>query len=180
MVYPYHNLLYWADLFVSVDKAYWKLLQVFFGLFDLYLHLSLFWYLLHSNYSVYFLFTMCVPSHQSAVPARYAHIIMGLIHKIDRSKITHKSHKTEDMWSTILSSRFFGSWYNCKFGGYKFFFFIWCLPIWVFPDSVLCIYPIWTKMTFFLITLDGQASILRPKQPMNFLHSVLYTIKMGS
>ena len=32
----------------------------------------------------------------------------------------------------------------------------------------------------FLPTLDGSASILRPKYSMDFLHSILLTVKMGS
>ena len=34
--------------------------------------------------------------------------------------------------------------------------------------------------TLFLTTLDGSSSIHRPKFSMNFLHSVIFTIKMGS
>ena len=47
-------------------------------------------------------------------------------------------------------------------------------------DEGLGIYPIWTKYTFFFITLDRSASILRPRSSMNFLHSILLTAKMGS
>ena len=36
------------------------------------------------------------------------------------------------------------------------------------------------KWTLFLLTLDRSVSILRPKQSMNFIHSVPFTIKMGS
>ena len=36
------------------------------------------------------------------------------------------------------------------------------------------------KYIFFFTTLDGSASILGPKKSMTFLHSVLFTVKMGS
>ena len=55
-----------------------------------------------------------------------------------------------------------------------------CLDIWIFTDEGLVIYPIWTKYTFFFPTLYGSASILRPKQSINFLHSVIFNVKMGS
>ena len=47
-------------------------------------------------------------------------------------------------------------------------------------DEGLGIYPIWTKYMFFLPTLDVSDLILRPKQSMNFLHSIIFTVKMGS
>ena len=35
------------------------------------------------------------------------------------------------------------------------------------------------KYIFFLPTLDGLASIIRQKSSMNFLHYVVFTVKMG-
>ena len=55
-----------------------------------------------------------------------------------------------------------------------------CLDIWIFTDKCLVIYPIWTKYMFSLSTLDGSASILQPRSSMDFLHSVLFAVKIGS
>ena len=43
---------------------------------------------------------------------------------------------------------------------------------WYIPDTEIYM--------FFLTNLDGSASILRPKQSMHFLHSIIFTVKMGS
>ena len=59
--------------------------------------------------------------------------------------------------------QYFFSWYRHSFRGYKFnSLSIWHLDIWSFKDEGLGIYPTWTKYLFFLPTLDGPASILRP------------------
>ena len=85
------------------------------------------------------------------------------------------------MWGAILAARFFVSWYRRNFGSSNLnCFSSYCLSIWVFKDEVLGIDPIRTKCTFFFPTLDGSASILWPKESMNFLPSVLSTIKMVS
>ena len=44
----------------------------------------------------------------------------------------------------------------------------------------LGIYPIWKIYTFFFPNLDASASMLRPKLSMNFPHSIIFTVKMGS
>ena len=96
------------------------------------------------------------------------------------SIITPRSLKVEDMWGEI-SAGFFVIWYRRRFFGSKFIsFYIWLLSIWGCPDEDLVIYPIQTKYTFSLTTLDGSVSILIPKQSMNFLHSIILTFKMVS
>ena len=92
-----------------------------------------------------------------------------------------RSLKAEDICGAISTEIFFVSWYRNRFCSCKLNYFSrWCLDIWSFTDKGVGIYPIWTKYMFFLTTLDGSASILRPKKPMNSLHSVLFTVKMSS
>ena len=80
-----------------------------------------------------------------------------------------------------LSSKTFVGSYRYRFCGSKLnYFSIWGLAIWVFPYEELGIDPLWTKYTFFLTTLDGPASILRSKQSMNFLYSIILMFQMGS
>ena len=104
---------------------------------------------------------------------------MGLQDKIYLSKITPRSLKAEDMWGTILSAIVFFRWYRRKFGDSKLnCLSSCCLTIWAFTNELIGKYPILGKWTFFFPILDGLASILRPKYTMNFLHSIIFTIKI--
>ena len=91
------------------------------------------------------------------------------------------SLNTEHMWGAILEAILFVILYRRNFGGSRLYSLSsCCLDIWGFPDEVFGIDPIWEKYTFFLPTLYGSASKIIPKQLINFLHSVIFTIKMGS
>ena len=79
-----------------------------------------------------------------------------------------RSLKAEDICGEISAAIFF-SWYRHRFCGHKLKYLSrWCLDIWSFIDEVLGIYPIWKIYILFLPSLDGSASIIRPKKSMNF------------
>ena len=82
-----------------------------------------------------------------------------------------RSLRAENICGAISAAIFFVSWYRHIFCGYKIKYLSrWCLDIWSLTDEGLGIYPIWKIQIFFLPTLDGSASILRPKYSMDFLH----------
>ena len=92
-----------------------------------------------------------------------------------------RSLKAEGIYGAISEARCFVSWYRHRFCGPKLKYVSrWCLDILSFTDVGLHTYQIWKIYSFFLLTLDGLASIIWRKQSMNFLHSVLFTAKMGS
>ena len=80
-----------------------------------------------------------------------------------------------------LSCNFFVCWYRHSFCGYRLSsIHRRCFDIWIFTDEGIVIYPIWKINTFLMPTLDGQASIIRPKSSTNFLHYVILAVKTSS
>ena len=47
-------------------------------------------------------------------------------------------------------------------------------------DEGLVIHRVWGKLEVFSRTLNGSASIFQLKHSMNFLHSIILTVKTGS
>ena len=98
------------------------------------------------------------------MPTLYSTFLNENLQKQQKILPRCRSLKAKYIYSAILVESFFVGWYRYIFRGYKLkSLSIWCLDIWRFTDEGLGIYPIWTKYIFFLSTLDGLASILRPK-----------------
>ena len=108
-----------------------------------------------------FYFQLLVPKNKSVVPVWSPPANMGLLDKIDLSKITSRSIKAKYMLGVNLKSRFFVSWYSCNFGGTKLKYLSrCCLAIWGFSDEVLGIDPIQKKWTFNFPPWMGQPQYL--------------------
>ena len=124
---------------------------------------TMFWFIPQSQYYVYF--SVHFVSHimilkylQGFHPQIWDYSIKQISQNYtqalqDRGYVRHNVHR-----------KFFVSWYRCSFCGYKLNSFpIWCLYICGCKGEGLVIYPIQTKYTLFLPTLDGCVSTLRPK-----------------
>ena len=164
-----------------MNQNYQKILWRRFCMWWEYVELRMQWYGFSLN-SI--LLCICLfiypPYHESKVPTGSASTNLGLIDKIYISKIALSYLKAEGMRDIILSAIFIISWYIHILGSYKLnSLSSRCLSIWICPDEGLGVYPIWPKYTLFLPTEDGSASILGPKQSMNFLYSIILTVKIG-
>ena len=116
-----------------------------------------------------------------AMPNCYSTFLYESLLKQQKILPSYRSLKEVDICGATSVARIFVAWYRHIFCGYKLKYLSrWCLDVWSFTNEGLGIYPIWTKYILFLLTLDGSASILRPKESINFLHSVLFTVKTVS
>ena len=115
------------------------------------------------------------------MPTRYSTFLNESLWKQQKILPICRFLKAEDIRRKISAAIFFVTCYRHSFCGSKLYsLFIWCLHIWSLTYKGLGIYPKWTIYMLCLTTLDWSASILWSKQLMNFLHSVLFTVAMGS
>ena len=97
-----------------------------------------------------------------AVPTRYSTLLNDNLRKqqksypdvgLSRQKIYTEKYQQQEF--LCYSNRF----RVCKLN----YLSRWCLDVWSFTDEGLVKYPVWKEYMFFLPTLGGSASILRPK-----------------
>ena len=99
-----------------------------------------------------------------AMPTCYSTFFNNNIQEQQKFLPRCRSLKAKDVIGAVLAAIFFVGWYRHNFGGYRLnSLSSCCLAIWGFPYEVLGIYPIRKKYTFFLPTLDGSTSLLRPR-----------------
>ena len=122
-----------------------------------------------------------VPEHESKVTAGSASNNLVLLGEVYLSKITLIFYLGRIYVRRNLRSNIFVGWCSCSYGGTKFNYLSrWLLDTLRCLDEGFSVYQIRKIYLFFLPTLDGSASILRPRSSMNFLHPIILSVQMGS